>query len=96
MPPVVSVFRRSNIWKEANAAKPQNVVWPEYPRYDNPIVSIWWHTGLVCANFSLKSGENSNMEALTQMYENHFDPDLVKKIILSFQNVSGSYRIDGI
>ena len=30
------------------------------------------------------------------MYENHFDPDLVKKIILSFQNVSGSYRIDGI
>ena len=57
-------------------------------------MSIWWLGTYPRANFSLKSGDKSNLDAQVNLIENRFDPDLVKTITLSKD--SGGYRIDGI
>ena len=59
-------------------------------------MSIWWIGIYVRANFSLKSGDKSNLDANVDLKENRFDPDLVKTITLSYENNRICPRIDGI
>ena len=59
-------------------------------------MSIWGLGGNPRANFSLKSGDKSNLDAQVNLIENRFDTDLVKTITLSHSKDGDDYRIDGI
>ena len=85
--------RRSELFQPISSSKPQNLIWPANPSYDNPIVALKF-TGSVDCNFQLKVGEKTNFRP-SGSYKDYKIPENFKKVVVSFVSDTDT-RLNGI
>ena len=91
---IMPMIRRSLPFKPIDNSKPQNLVWPANPSYDNPIVAFRY-TGGQNINFQLKAGEKTYLSEHNYSFKQHLVPDIFKKVIVGFSSNTDT-RFDGI
>lgn len=85
------ISRRSALSKPISDSNPQNLIWPAYPSYENPIVAFRYDRGYQI-NFELKGGEKTDLREPSGMSDYRI-PANFKKVVVSFSSSPQFYGI---
>ncbi len=79
------MIRRSQLFKPISNSKPQNLIWPDNPSYENPIVAFRYDR--ICrVNFKLKGGEKIDLTEPSSMSDYRI-PVNFKKVVVGFNPI---------
>ena len=88
------MIRRSQLFKPISNSKPQNLIWPAYPSYENPIVAFRYDR-TADINFELKAGEKTDLKDFQSSgnYSEYKIPANFKRVVVGFDSSPRFYGI---